>query len=390
MNILFISPSNNPFVGAGWGATQRTNLLFEACLELGHVDVVAFKEGVESSKENCRVLWSQTDSETMEGGRSQKLMDMLLSWRPNRMFPRNVSRSTVVDEIMRQSNDPYDFIVCRYVSEAMECGLMDYAERLVIDVDDNPVDTERIYAQTARTFRNRLFHRVRSFYIDRTMRTIQKRCFFTFYSNPNQAKFPNSAYLPNIPFYNFEIPAVDFSCTSPRILFVGNLSYGPNRDGIDHFVRFVFPLIRLIVPNAELHLVGGCNDQVWVEKLQMTNGVLYRGFVDDLLMEYAAARVTVAPIYSGTGTNIKVLESMQARRPCITTICGFRGFDGCFSNNRELVVVDDDEEFSEQVVSLLTNIDRNHRMAEMAYQCVVTHFTREAFNSIVQLHLKKQ
>ncbi|MBQ3943997.1 MAG: glycosyltransferase family 4 protein, partial [Alphaproteobacteria bacterium] len=160
--------------------------------------------------------------------------------------------------------------------------------------------------------------------------------------------------------------------------------------GIDHFVRFVFPLIRLIVPNAELHLVGGCNDQVWVEKLQMTNGVLYRGFVDDLLMEYAAARVTVAPIYSGTGTNIKVLESMQARRPCITTICGFRGFDGCFSNNRELVVVDDDEEFSEQVVSLLTNIDRNHRMAEMAYQCVVTHFTREAFNSIVQLHLKKQ
>ena len=68
MNILFISPSNNPFVGAGWGATQRTNLLFEACLELGHVDVVAFKEGVESSKENCRVLWSQTDSETMGGG----------------------------------------------------------------------------------------------------------------------------------------------------------------------------------------------------------------------------------------------------------------------------------------------------------------------------------
>lgn len=390
MNILFVSPSYNPFDGEGWGATQRTNLLFEACLGLGQVDVIAFKEGVESSRENCRVLWSQEEREVREKRRLQNLLDMLLSWRPNHMFPRNESRMNVIGGIIRQSNYPYNLIVCRYVSEAMGCGLMDYAERLVIDVDDNPIDTERIYAQTARTLRNKMFHRVRSFFMERTLRTIQKRCFFTFYSNPSHAKFPNSAYLPNIPFYSFEIPAVDFCCTTPRILFVGNMSYAPNRDGIEHFVRCVFPLIRQQVPDAELHLVGGFNEQEWAERLQKTDGVSFRGFVSDLLVEYAAARVTVAPIYFGSGTNIKVLESMQARRPCVTTSCGFRGLDGSFSKNRELVVADDDKEFSDQVVSLLTNMERNHRMTELAYQCIASQFTREVFNSIVQLHLKNQ
>ena len=58
MKILFVSPSYNPLDGTGWGSTQRTNLLFEACVQLGHVDVISFVDGVTSTREDCTVLYS--------------------------------------------------------------------------------------------------------------------------------------------------------------------------------------------------------------------------------------------------------------------------------------------------------------------------------------------
>ena len=386
MNTLFVSPSFNPLDGTGWGSTQRTNLLFEACTQLGHVDVISFVDGVTSDRENCTILYSNSAPKaSQKEGRVMKFLRMLTPLNPYAMFPKNKRCAEILKEFINKRN--YDLIVCRYIPEAMMCGLLDYADKLVIDVDDNPCDVERTAARTSRTWRNRMYHRYRVAVIEKVVEKIQRACHFTFYANPAQATYKNSAYLPNIPFYEYDLPVVKYDKTKPRLLFVGNMSYGPNAQGVDKFVKNVFPLIRKQIPNVELHLVGGCNQQAYLYKWSEIKGVKYMGFVEDLKDEYREACIVVVPIYGGAGTNIKVLEAMQMRRPCVTTTYGVRGFASYFADNKEILIAEDDAAFAEKVVALLYDEKQNHDIATKAYSAMKANFSRKAFNEIVKQSL---
>lgn len=388
MNILFVSPSFNPLDGTGWGSTQRTNLLFEACTQLGHVDVISFVDGVISNRKDCKVLYSDSAPKvSQKEGRIMKFLRMLTPLNPYAMFPKNKRCAEIVEERICKGN--YDLIVCRYIPEAMMCGLLDFANILVVDVDDNPCDVERTAARTSRTWRNRLYHRYRVAIIEKVVDKIQRACHFTFYANPVQATYKNSAYLPNVPFYEFDLPLVNYAQTNQRLLFVGNMSYGPNAQGIDKFIDNVFPLIRQYIPNVELHLVGGCNQQAYLDKWSKIEGVKYMGFVDDLQDEYKEARVVVVPIYGGAGTNIKVLEAMQMRRPCVTTTYGVRGFSEYFEDNEEIIIAKNDATFAEKIVALINDETQNHNIATKAYSAMKAHFSRKAFNEIVKQSLLK-
>ena len=386
MKILFVSPSYNPLDGMGWGAVQRTNLLFEACTQLGHVDVITFVDNVVSSREDCSILHAKSDNEIQhKDGRWQKLLRMFAPWNPYTMFPKNPHRAAIIRQFIQKKS--YDLIVCRYIPSAMECGLFDFADKLVIDVDDNPLDVERTAARTSRTLRNRLYHRYRAMVIGYTLRKIQNKCHFTFYANPTQAIFQNSAYLPNIPFYDYDMKVVDFSKTTNRILFVGNMSYGPNSAGVLHFIKHVFPLIQKEIPEAELHLVGGCNDESFLSQCRINKGVQYVGFVDSLESEYSQARVVAVPIYGGAGTNIKVLEAMKMNRPCVTTIYGVRGFLDYFHHGQGILVATDDTLFASAIIDMLRDETKNHSISRRAQAIVTAHFSHKAFDEIVKYNL---
>lgn len=388
MNILFVSPDCNPLDGVGWGSVQRTNLLFEACTQLGHVDIVTFVNNVISSRKDCTVLYSKSDDEIQrKEGRLHKLLCMLSPWEPYVMFPKNPYRASVVRKYAHQKN--YELIVCHYISSALECGLLDYASHLVIDVDDSPLDVERSASQTCRTMRNRLYHHYRSIVMGSVLRKIQKDCRFTFYANPTQAIYKNSAYLPNIPFYDYDMSVVDFSKTTNRILFVGNMSYGPNIIGVRHFIKHIFPFVREVVPDAELHLVGGCNDNSFLSECATTEGVKYMGFVDSLEKEYNEARVVIVPIYSGAGTNIKVLEAMKMFRPCVTTSYGVRGFLDYFHHQEDIFIAENNQQFAFSTVEMLRDEDKNHKMSCCAQIAVTNHFSRDVFYDIVKQNLIK-
>ena len=383
MKILFVSPSFNPLDGPGWGSTQRTNLLFEACLRIGHVDVISFVDSVVSTRENCSVIYSNSSPKnTTKEGRLMKFLRMLTPLNPYAMFPINKQCAEVVKRFVEQGQ--YDLIVCRYIPEAMMCGLYDYADKLVIDVDDNPCDVERTAARTSRTWRNRMYHHYRAAIVEKVVEKIQRNSRFTFYANPQQSIYSNSAYLPNIPFYEYDLPLCKYAETKFRLLFVGNMSYGPNTKGVNHFLENVFPLIRNQISDVELHLVGGCNQQAYLDKWSKVEGVQYMGFVDDLQQEYLQAQVVVVPIYGGAGTNIKVLEAMQMRRPCVTTPYGVRGFSEYFEDSKDILIAENDIAFADKVVCLLKDERKSHTIATNAYESMTAHFSRKAFNEIIE------
>ncbi|MDP6349000.1 MAG: glycosyltransferase family 4 protein, partial [Chloroflexota bacterium] len=103
---------------------------------------------------------------------------------------------------------------------------------------------------------------------------------------------------------------------NPIALFVGDLDYRPNRQAAEWLLEQVAPAVWEGVPEARFVFVGPGRRP----DARDTGGrITFTGYVDDVAPHLAAARVIVAPLRSGGGIKLKVLEGMAAGRAVVTT-----------------------------------------------------------------------
>jgi glycosyltransferase involved in cell wall biosynthesis len=106
------------------------------------------------------------------------------------------------------------------------------------------------------------------------------------------------------------------------LIFVGTLSYAPNIDAACWLCEAVVPLLD----GVTVALVGS-RPAPEVRSLADTPGVTVAADVPAVGPWYAAATIAVAPLRSGGGTRIKVLEAFAHRRPVVATTQGAAGLD---------------------------------------------------------------
>ena len=109
-----------------------------------------------------------------------------------------------------------------------------------------------------------------------------------------------------------------------NLLFIGRLDWPPNKDGLEWFILNVWPKVILKRKNIRLTIVGSGNSS-WLDKYRKIKLLNIVGFVDSIEESYQQCHFTIAPIFYGSGTRIKVLESFAMGRPLITTKMGIQG-----------------------------------------------------------------
>ena len=109
---------------------------------------------------------------------------------------------------------------------------------------------------------------------------------------------------------------VDVSATPPRLVFMGIRDWPPNQEAFLHALQ-LWPRIAAGIPNAELCVIGakkpGAADPVYPD------GVRDLGFVDDLAAFLGTCRAMVAPIKTGGGVRVKILDATRMGLPVIGT-----------------------------------------------------------------------
>lgn len=107
-----------------------------------------------------------------------------------------------------------------------------------------------------------------------------------------------------------------------RVLWLGNLSYRSNRDGLFRFLQHGWPSIA---DRFTLRVVG--SDMADEDRVLLSNmrGVQPVGFVEDLTLELASAQIGVVPLWSGGGTKMKTLTMMASGVPVVSTPSGAEG-----------------------------------------------------------------
>ena len=137
-----------------------------------------------------------------------------------------------------------------------------------------------------------------------------------------------------------------YSLGDRTVLFMGLYAYRPNREGADFLVESVMPQVVRQCPDTKLVIIGG---EVPYERPWLINPG--RIPYEEVAPAVQACRVGVAPVFSGSGTRLKILEYLAGSRAVVSTAKGAEGLD--LQNGRDLLLAEDADAFSSAIVRLL-------------------------------------
>ncbi|HQT64787.1 MAG: hypothetical protein B7Z75_06475 [Acidocella sp. 20-57-95] len=141
----------------------------------------------------------------------------------------------------------------------------------------------------------------------------------------------------------------------PRLLFVGTLGYGPNRDGLVWFIKYCWPVIHKTNPDAALDVVGGGADMA-LRRLMGRPGICWHGWQPRLLRFYARSAVSIVPIRLGGGSRIKTLEAAAYGRVIVATKKGATGTRLCAG--RDFLLAETPRQFHRAILRALRGAKR--------------------------------
>ena len=149
-----------------------------------------------------------------------------------------------------------------------------------------------------------------------------------------------------------------------QILFMGPFRYQPNFSGLLEFLTRVWPALLVRHPGVELVVLGGPESaapRFDHAALRQTGVQVVSEFVDPAPL-LAACALTINPQQEIRGSALKVAEALLARRICVSTTAGARGFDQLGAS--ALRICDSWPAMLEELDMLLGNIDHRHDLEQ--------------------------
>ncbi len=161
----------------------------------------------------------------------------------------------------------------------------------------------------------------------------------------------------------------------PRLVYIGNLGWHPNVEGLDWFADKVWPLVRQKDPRITLRIGGsglakGPDGAPVVPAAWKREGIECVGFVEDLNAFYTDACAFLAPILGGSGVRIKVLEAFRGGMPLITTVEGALGLS--VVHGKHAMVARDAESFADAVIEVCASEQLQRTLRDGGYD-FLTH-----------------
>jgi glycosyltransferase involved in cell wall biosynthesis len=120
------------------------------------------------------------------------------------------------------------------------------------------------------------------------------------------------------------------------MIFVGYISWYPNKDGISWFLKTIYPKLIIKFPKLKFWIIGVCPKSFKQKKIK---GVTFFGYINNLTEYYKKASLFVAPIRYGSGIRIKLLEAISYNMDIIATQEAVEGLSNKILDNPKTKVV---------------------------------------------------
>lgn len=155
------------------------------------------------------------------------------------------------------------------------------------------------------------------------------------------------------------------------VLYIGSSAHH-NAEGLEWFLREVWPLVRQTRRDATLHVAGSICSVIGDHE-----GVIRHGVVEDMNALREAVSFAINPVRVGSGLKIKMVDYFAMGLGCITTSVGAQGFPPV---DIPFAVEDDPNTFACLMTEWLENPAEAEHMGDRA-KTYVGHFSSSAIDA---------
>ena len=182
-----------------------------------------------------------------------------------------------------------------------------------------------------------------------------------------------------------EIPGTQPITSKKTLLFLGSYRYKPNIDAVEYLIHKIWPLVQRAIPTAILKIAGTPPDRVPSYNSD-AQGVKFTGFVKELDDLYGQSRVVCAPILSGSGTRVKIIEAAAFGKPIVSTRIGAEGIE--MQDGIEIFLRDDPRSFAEACIRLLNDHTLCRQMGMAARTTAIKKYNSLKIKQMIQEIIK--
>ena len=157
----------------------------------------------------------------------------------------------------------------------------------------------------------------------------------------------------------------------PSLFHIGSLDWTPNQEGLIWFLEKCWPLLHKQFPDLKFY-VAGRNSPEWLQKKMELPNIVFVGEVPDAYDFMNSKSIMVAPLFSGSGMRIKIIEGMALGKPIVTTTIGTEGISTTSGDN--IVVADSEIDFANAVSQLIADHDFFDKLSRNAIEYIHEKF----------------
>lgn len=168
------------------------------------------------------------------------------------------------------------------------------------------------------------------------------------------------------------------------ILFIGSW-HPPNLEALE----FIIDSIASKFKGCAIIVIGSIKDYYLQKHKSLPNNILAFGTVDEeeKYEIYKLSDIAINPMFSGSGTNLKMLDYMSAGIPVITTAIGARGLD--VESYKHAIICPPDE-FPKKIVELLEDKALQDKLKKNGRALVEEKFSWQKIASNVNKKLRSK
>lgn len=178
--------------------------------------------------------------------------------------------------------------------------------------------------------------------------------------------------------------AIKFDGNSKDIFFLGAMNWQPNIEAVDALLNDIFPKISAKFPATKLHLAGSYMSPKLLN-LKRDNVVVH-GRVENVRSFMSKHGILVAPLQSGSGIRIKILEAMSVATPVIATKIGFEGIP--VLNRIEGIVAKSTDEICDALWDFIETPELAQVIGEKGQKMIAQKYSQEQVSAKIYEFLK--
>ncbi len=165
-----------------------------------------------------------------------------------------------------------------------------------------------------------------------------------------------------------------------HFITIGNFLHAPNYDGVLYLKQHIWPLIRKVLPEAELHIYGAYASQKVNQLHNNADGFLITGFTENVNEVMQHAKIVLAALRFGAGLKGKLFDAMQNGTPAIMSTIAAEGiFTSSEMSNG--FIEDNPVVFAQKAIDLYTNSETWKSKQNQGFEVLTNRFDKAHFEA---------